>query len=64
MQEFVAAYPYPIGIHTNHVTCGYANLASHKTWEDKIKDGSLIASAREFVWIARSNAWGAEKSRF
>ena len=59
VQDFVNVYPYPIGLQTNSVTCAYMNLASRTTWREKIKDGSMLRSAEEFVWINHIGARSA-----
>ena len=51
MRDFLDAYPYPIELQSNHVTCGDANWASWRTWPAKIADGSMRRSAEELLWI-------------
>jgi hypothetical protein len=51
VQDFVAAYPHPIRLQSNHITCGYANWASWPTWASKIRDGSMRRAAEELLWV-------------
>ena len=51
VRNFVEAYPYPIGLQTNSVTCTNTNLASKATWHTKLENGSMLRSAEEFLWI-------------
>ena len=51
VREFLDAYPYPIRHQSNHVTCGRANWAAWRMWPQWILDGSLRATAEEFLWI-------------
>ena len=59
VQDFVRVYPYPIGLQTNSVTCSNTNIASKATWPTKLRDGSLLRSAEEFVWINHIGAHSA-----
>ena len=51
VRDFLSVYPYPVRHQTNHVTCGRANWAAWRMWPTWILDGSLRATAEEFLWI-------------
>ena len=52
---FRRLYPYEPGWADLHPTCGYANMASHSTWEEKVASGELLAAALNAVEMM---AWG------
>ena len=62
VRDFVRAYPHPIRMQSNHVTCGWANWACWATWPAKIADGSMLAAAEEFLWIncIGDRSWGEQ----
>ena len=47
--KFLATYPHEPSIVDSHLTCGFANNASHASWPQKVADGSMLRSALEAV---------------
>ena len=52
VQQFVQQYPYPLGLVVTHVTCTALTSANRPNWQRCFADGSMRASALEFVWAA------------
>ena len=50
VQDFVHAYPHPLGIVTSHVTCGPASVAASKRLRDRIIDGTYLSTCEEILW--------------
>ena len=50
VQDFVAAYPHPLGLVTAHVTCAPAAWAAHRHWGDNVLNGSILETAETLLW--------------
>jgi hypothetical protein len=50
VQEFVEAYPYPLGMVISHVTCAPAAAAATLKLPERIRDGSFKETALEILW--------------
>ena len=49
VHDFLAVYPYPIGVQTSSVTCTFVTFAQNAKWRDFIVDGSMLRTAEEFT---------------
>ena len=49
VHEFLAVYPYPIGIQTSSVVCTYTTFAQNHRWLEFLLDGSMRRTAEEFL---------------
>ena len=52
VKDFLAVYPHSIPRQSNHATCGHANWACWRTWPEKIKDGSMLQSAEDLLYLS------------
>ena len=49
VHEFLAVYPFPIGIQTSSVVCTYTTFAQNHRWREFALDGSMLRTAEEFL---------------
>jgi hypothetical protein len=62
VQQFVRQYPHPLGLVVTHVTCTATTRANQQNWPALIRDGSMMRSAREFVWATSLGAYNASEN--
>ena len=62
VQQFVEQYPHPLGLVVTHVTCTALTGANRAQWSRCFQDGSMQASAMEFVWASSLGAFNASEN--